>query len=321
MIRPQGGLTSGDIVYVVSFLPSDTTSLYVLTTGVNNVVTLSQAYTTTGSVTTTSPPLQFTLSSLAGSVVLKNGSNYLSYGITGNPTMLTLGAQKPLYFDQSSTEPFPDPPNILLSGIQYTLFGITSTTTLNSQLSVTYGDVTTQVIPAVVMVVKTSYYTGCTSTSEGSMVTSLASILQLLYCSYNSTAGICSGVTNAGAWTNLDLCIVGNTFSYCSPGTRCTGNCLSACESDTQICQFQGNQTYACVNRPTTTVGTTPNPPTSPIAPTGIGIGGIIVIIVVILIIIALLAYFFYGGEGRRVSTYEHEDHVDTYVGAGGMIY
>lgn len=289
-ILPQGGIQSGDSVILGTFIGN---ILHVYTTN-----GFEQAY----DGTTLIPGIQIlTISVFTNYATFASGTTMggLTYNSAGQVTLTGVMAS-PVFLNETTYEGF-DFPRSVTAGIQYYPSGVSSDmlTSIPLQFLVAgqYEYTRLMILPA-------RYFTGCSSATVNTPLTDLTTVVALTQCSYYPSTAYCSNYTGRTAWTNVEECIVGNTYEYCTSTSPCNGNCNSACPNPGDKCVFNGTS-YSCVpdvQIVQTQVMTPPNPPASM---TWLWI----LLAIIILVIVGLAVYYLFFDEPPKetyVTSYTH---------------
>jgi len=298
-VIPQGGLSAGSTVMLAAIIGSD---LYVMirTTATSNTVEMVKAFDSSGGFITgvESRILKFTLGSMGEVVTFRLNSN-LFLGYTGGGVFELQSTAPVMFFDQSNFQPL-ERPSILMSGVMYIPYG---DETLGMKIMANIAGTPTEVL---LIPVPVNIYVSCSTPTGNDAINDPGRALRMIQCSYPPTTvpSYCSSVGSV-AWTNQMACFQGNTFEYCSAGTVCSGNCISACDSPTEVCTYQGNQNYVCQ----TTVQQFPSssipftPVTTPAAPIEDSSWFTAVIFFIIFLIIGILLLAYYQSSPVTVNT------------------
>lgn len=237
--------------------------------------------------------VNFSLGFNGDSLVLKTGSGlYLSSSSNTVVLSNTIGS---IYFSQDTYTMF-GTPSLLLSSVPYTLFNTTN------ELQTKLQDGSSVTMP--ILAVPTSYFSGCTI-GNSSPITSVQKVMDTAYCSHFSQTW-CTAADGEG-WVDQGECIEGNTYTYCTDGISCSGNCKSGCfkSAEGEVCVLEGSN-YLCMEKSTPNVTSS----STPVTPTDTGISWlwIILIVLAIIIVISLLVWAAYRNR-KQPDYYQHHQY------------
>lgn len=291
-ILPQGGIQSGDSVILGTFIGN---ILHVYTTN-----GFEQAY----NGVTLVPGIQIlSISVNTNYATFASGTTMggLTYNSTGQVTLSGVMAS-PVFLNETAYEGF-DFPRSVTAGIQYYPSGVSSDMLTSIPLQFLVAE---QYEYTRLVILPARYFTDC-STSANTPSTDLTTVVALTQCSYYPATAYCSNYSGKTAWTNVEECIVGNTYEYCTSTSPCNGNCNSACPNPGDKCVFNGTS-YSCVPNVQTVQMQVMTAPQVPASMTWLWV----LLAIVILVVVGFLVYYLFFDEPPKetyVASHSYQHH------------
>lgn len=175
-------------------------------------------------------------------ITITNSNTKGYVGFDNNNALINITTNIPFKIIQNQYATWNDP-NIFLSGAIYTIAKADGT-----PANIYTDSNITNTIPANnIIILPFNWYFNCTNSGAYNSISDSSSSLTQWACSVNSTLPLCENTTVIPqAWTNINDCIIGNSYIYCGVGQSCgTNDCNGPCNQKCTDCKF-ANNTYNC---------------------------------------------------------------------------
>ena len=295
-VLPQGGINSGDTVYIVGY-PIPQSVPYVVCLSGSSGLILNPVFQSFAITDTNIPlldpstvPLPFQVTNAGNTVVFSTNGKVIIYDSAGNISLASPISGQSITLSQTFYQGLPAPA-ILISGISYTATGS------GISLTISQNGTTTPYMRSW-FILPTLYFANCSANETNIPINNLTNLFGMNYCSQFKNIGAAAWCTTSQmstvvGWSDEPDCINNFVFNYCPTSVVCTGNCVSSCEPGS-ICTFDStSMTYSC--QPQLVIIQPPLAPVTPVQTPGsvftqpwFIIAVVVVIIVIICIVVAI---------------------------------